>query len=404
MTGVDPGEGRRQGLPVHRGDLKNQPLSNRWRFFRQGGLTLLAAVCWGWCSGAAWAHVSDTSLLRIRIEPERISVEWDADLVSLQRIRPLRTEAGGVVTRRVWEEDSAALGRWIGSLLELRVDGGASDLGSAREAVWESESAAVPEGQWQGAHVKFGFERARGGGQGVIQFSAARLLEGLGPRHSLIAAFVEGDQSEQVVLSREFPGLEYRARVAESSSHGNSPGASWLGLLRLGTEHILSGYDHLLFLVTLLVAARGWRRLVAIITAFTVAHGVTLTLSALEWVRLPDRWVECTIALSIVWVAVENLVAREVASRWLLTFGFGLVHGLGFAGALRELQLPREGLLGSVLSFNLGVEAGQLLFVAAMFPVLWFARGAAWERAFQRSISALAGLLAAVWFVQRWIE
>jgi hypothetical protein len=144
----------------------------------------------------------------------------------------------------------------------------------------------------------------------------------------------------------------------------------------LGVEHIFTGYDHLAFLFGLLVVAgfaslrSGLRYVLGVVTAFTVAHSITLIASGLDWVRLPPRFVEPAIALSIFYVAVENLFVRTPRLRWLLTFGFGLVHGFGFASVLREIGLPPRGLVLSLLSFNVGVEAGQLAVVAAMAPLL----------------------------------
>lgn len=144
----------------------------------------------------------------------------------------------------------------------------------------------------------------------------------------------------------------------------------------LGVEHIFIGYDHIAFLLGLVVIAgakglrRGARDVLAIVTAFTVAHSITLVSAALGWVTLSPRLVEPAIALSILVVAIENLAPREPRGRWALTFGFGLVHGFGFAGALAELGLPARATVPSLLAFNVGVELGQLTVVAAALPVL----------------------------------
>ena len=350
--------------------------------------------------GVVQAHVTDTSLLRVQIEPDVIRVEWNADLLTLQKIRPLARDAEGTFQRETWERESVAFVEWLRTRLELSLDGGESDLGRSEGARWESGSETVGESAMQSAHINFRFEQKRRDDRGAVRVSAEGLLGALGDRHNLIVAFVQGTHSEQAVLNRQFPAIEYTAAAVS----GARPEGSWVQLFRLGIGHILSGYDHLLFLATLLVAAHSWRRLVGIVTAFTVAHGVTLTLSAMGRIQLPGKLVECAIALSIVWVAVENLMKRQVTSRVALTFAFGLVHGLGFAEALRELDLPKQGLLRSVLSFNLGVEAGQLLFVALVFPVLWNVGGGKWELRIQWALSAFAALVALGWFVQRTLQ
>lgn len=149
--------------------------------------------------------------------------------------------------------------------------------------------------------------------------------------------------------------------------------ATYLGL---GVEHILTGVDHLLFVLGLLILAGGqWRRLLATVTAFTAAHSITLALATLGMVTVPQRPVEAAIALSIAFVAVEILRARRgdpgLAARapWLVAFAFGLLHGFGFAGALSEVGLPAGQIPLALLFFNLGVEAGQLAFVAAVLVV-----------------------------------
>lgn len=138
----------------------------------------------------------------------------------------------------------------------------------------------------------------------------------------------------------------------------------------LGFEHILEGWDHLLFVLALVLLIRDARRLIGAITAFTIAHSITLALAALGHLSIPGPPVEATIALSVVFLAVEYLKRREGEPRlserapWIVAFAFGLLHGLGFAGALREIGLPDTDIALALLAFNLGVEAGQLVFVA----------------------------------------
>lgn len=181
----------------------------------------------------------------------------------------------------------------------------------------------------------------------------------------------------------------------------------------LGIEHILLGFDHLLFVLALLLLVRDVRRLVATITAFTIAHSITLVLATLGVLDVPGPPVEATIALSIVFVASEmvhglqgrpGLTARRP---WLVAFAFGLLHGLGFAGALAEVGLPENQIPTSLLFFNVGVEIGQLLFVAAALVALatWtrLARGLALPRPAWAPVVApyLIGGLASFWFIER---
>jgi hydrogenase/urease accessory protein HupE len=150
--------------------------------------------------------------------------------------------------------------------------------------------------------------------------------------------------------------------------------------LVLGVEHILGGIDHLLFILALLILVKGAARLIATVTAFTLAHSLTLAGATLGFVHVPGPPVEATIALSIVFIAAEIVHSRQgkvgLTERfpWIVAFIFGLLHGFGFAGALSEVGLPQSAIPVSLLFFNIGVEIGQLLFIAAVFTVIALAR------------------------------
>lgn len=168
----------------------------------------------------------------------------------------------------------------------------------------------------------------------------------------------------------------------------------------LGIQHIATGYDHLSFLLGLLVATAALRSLVKIVTSFTVAHSITLGLATFDIVVLPSRFTESMIALSILYVAVENLLRKRSLERWKLTFLFGLIHGFGFSNVLREMQLPRANLALTLFSFNLGVEIGQVVFVAMLFPLVDELVKAGWFK-LRVILSIAIGILAMVWFIQR---
>jgi HupE/UreJ protein len=171
----------------------------------------------------------------------------------------------------------------------------------------------------------------------------------------------------------------------------------------LGIEHILTGYDHVLFLLSLLMLGGGLGYLMKTVSAFTIAHSITLSLAVLGAVRLPGQWVESAIALSIVYVAIENFWRKEAAlgRRWLVTFGFGLVHGLGFASILAEFAIQRRDLAVALASFNAGVEIGQVAIVAVAFVILQMLRRWPAEIWVRRLVSAGAAAAGLVWFVQR---
>jgi hydrogenase/urease accessory protein HupE len=171
--------------------------------------------------------------------------------------------------------------------------------------------------------------------------------------------------------------------------------------LLLGIEHILTGYDHIAFLVGLIVIGLSTREVLKIITAFTVAHSITLLLAALQIIRLDSRLVESVIALSICYIALENLFKKKVQYRWLITFCFGLVHGFGFASALQELIVGKANLVLSVVSFNLGVETGQLMIFFILLPVLHLLKQRMEFRRVTQGVSLAIFLLGFTWLIER---
>ena len=216
-------------------------------------------------------------------------------------------------------------------------------------------------------------------------------LADLGPDHRTLARVERGSEVTELTFER---GTVYRVPEAGLGGH-------FLQFLRLGILHIFTGADHVLFLLALLLAGGTFLEVAKVVTAFTAAHSLTLSLAALGLVHLPSRLVESAIAASIVFVALENLLRRGRDRRWLVSFAFGLVHGFGFASVLAEMHLPRAGLVSSLLAFNAGVEVGQVALVAAILPLLaLLRRGAAW-RALATSASALILVMVLFWLGQR---
>jgi hydrogenase/urease accessory protein HupE len=222
----------------------------------------------------------------------------------------------------------------------------------------------------------------------------------LGVDHHTIADIQWPGGAKQVIF-------EKGQREASIATTGNaSPEAQgtdkFIFYVGLGVEHIIGGIDHLLFLLALLALATSLWQTVKIVTAFTVAHSITLSLAALGLVDVPSSIVEPLIAASIVWVAVENLVAPAGAGRrWLIAAVFGLIHGLGFASALSDLDLPRDTLIQALIGFNIGVELGQLAFVAVVMPALVWASQPSRLRRLPQITSVVVALVGAVWLIER---
>jgi hydrogenase/urease accessory protein HupE len=226
------------------------------------------------------------------------------------------------------------------------------------------------------------------------------LLTSLSVGHRHLAAVGTAAESDanattQVVFEAS-PQFDVSASPTTANSHVAGP------LFTLGIEHILTGFDHLMFLFGVILVGGKLRNLLLAITAFTLAHSVTLGLATLGFWAPSPNVVEPAIALSIVYVGVENWFVRDASRRWLLTFPFGLIHGFGFAGALREIALPKAQVPLALLSFNLGVETGQILVLALVLPILlWLRRHPWFVQQGMRSASTLIAISGLVWFVQR---
>jgi len=189
------------------------------------------------------------------------------------------------------------------------------------------------------------------------------LLDSLGAGHRHLARVIVGASQRDEVL------------VAGHTAFDVKPGApkTW-GFLRMGIEHILTGFDHLVFLLGLILLGGRVRTLVGTVTAFTVAHSVTLAVAALGVFSPGSRLVEPAIAITIAYVGIENLFLKEPVGRWRIAFVLGLVHGFGFAGALADLGLQRGQLLPALVLFNVGVEVGQVAVLAVSLPIVLAAR------------------------------
>ena len=172
-------------------------------------------------------------------------------------------------------------------------------------------------------------------------------------------------------------------------------------MLLLGIEHILTGYDHLVFLGCLLLAGGAWRPQLGIVSAFTVAHSITLVLAAMRVVNPPPGFVEPAIAVTIAYVALENLIGDPRRSRWPTAFGFGLIHGFGFAAMLDVLDLPARQWLAAVLAFNVGVEIGQIAVMAVAMPIVIAIARSSWHMRVVRYASSAVLALSLLWFVER---
>ena len=237
------------------------------------------------------------------------------------------------------------------------------------------------------------------------------LFADLDPSHRGMLRIQHGAGSTTAILGPDRPKQQFELAATSRLDQ-------FLAYGREGIWHILIGFDHILFLISLLLPAvflrgRGtWMPaprfapvfwdVLRIVTAFTLAHSITLSLAALSVVSLPSRLVESTIALSVALAALNNLWPAVGGRRWIVAFGFGLIHGFGFASVLADLGLPRDALVLALVGFNLGVEAGQLAIVGLFLPVAYGLRHTwIYRRMIFTGGSALIALVAAVWMMER---
>lgn len=203
-------------------------------------------------------------------------------------------------------------------------------------------------------------------------------------------------------MTEEFRAALKRQRMRRLAAKPSQE--RFLLFIKAGIEHIIpKGLDHILFVLGLFFSSIFLRKLLWQVTAFTLAHTITLALAALDIVQIPASVIEPLIALSIVWIAVENCVFKQT-SKWRppIIFGFGLLHGLGFASVLSEYGLPQGSFMSSLLAFNIGVEVGQLLVLVAAAILVWFIRHKKWYRQrIQIPASIMIALVGLFWFFER---
>jgi hydrogenase/urease accessory protein HupE len=261
----------------------------------------------------------------------------------------------------------------IGKFIQKRVD-----LQNAEGQTCPSSVVSVGEDPTNPSDSKAVLRMDCSGVPGPIFYNPFRLINPQGPRAKhLVSIGEKGDESnltEAQRMGREpapgqvmiFPGDP----MIDLSKPLLTPWELAPKFLAAGVEHIMTGYDHLCFLLAVVLwASRAWP-VIKIVTAFTVSHSITLSLAALQVVDLPSEWTEIAIALSIIYVSLENFFTRKVDGRWRDTFFFGFVHGFGFASGLIELGVPQRAIVPALASFNIGVEFGQIGVVLVVIPLL----------------------------------
>jgi hydrogenase/urease accessory protein HupE len=346
------------------------------------------SAVWLACAVAMLGHNPDTSYARVEIRKDKIETKLTYDIFTLLSIVPLDDNKDGQVSKDELTGHLPQIAAFLDERIDLVVNGDneTETLGRIDGFVWPPEAGeAIPEADYHSQngliHFRFVRELAEVPQSVALWFD---FFETFGDRHSVIGAFALDGAEDEVLFTKYEPEFTYETGWQATPSSANPttakppsqpspsrgpalPRRIWQ-FFRLGVEHIFFGYDHICFLIALIVVSK-FREIVKIVTSFTIAHSITLILATLDVFRLPTRLVETCIAATIVYVALENLWVKDTRHRWWLTFFFGLIHGFGFANVLREGGLPTEGLVRCLLSFNVGVECGQLLIALALLPL-----------------------------------
>jgi hydrogenase/urease accessory protein HupE len=350
-------------------------------------------------------HNPDTSYARVKIEPDRIETRLTYDVFTLLKITPLDDSRDGQLQRSELAAYAPRIAEFLRSKIGLAIsdEDESADLGEFVGFVWPSDMGEVIAGaDFHSANglIHFDFLRQVNEPPEVVAI-AFGFFDVFTERHTVLGVFeCQGDKYETSFTNFE-DSFEYVTGFEPARPQTqHTLGERLWRFFKMGVEHIFLGYDHICFLIALIVVSR-FREIVKIVTSFTIAHSITLILATLDVVRLPTRLIETCIAATIVYVAVENLWVKDTRHRWLLTFFFGLIHGFGFANVLREMGLPTVGLIRCLLSFNLGVECGQLVIATCLLPLAYALTRWKYGHIVAMGISILLGLFGTVWFVER---
>ena len=348
---------------------------------------LWALLLFSFCASAS-AHNPGMTVATVIVEEHRTLIEISIKGSDLERAAgvDLLDPKGQVDPERLARAAAA-----IGTHLRATTD---VEAGSAVCPLEVVELVAVEDG------ILAILETPCGAADAGLSYSS-RLLQQTNPATIQHVVLLKGDDAIPVALTRERNRLEIQAPLPLMEVAAR--------YLVSGAKHIFVGYDHVAFLIALLLWARSVWAVVKVVTAFTLAHSITLSLSALDLVNLPGGLIEPLIAASVVAVAVENFFNRRIERRWRIAFFLGLIHGFGFAGVLRDFGLPQDALLIALAFFNIGVEIGQVAIVAVVVALLLFvdrlaARGPvapARQPALVYACSALIAGLGGYWFIER---
>jgi hypothetical protein len=358
-------------------------------------LALLTAAC------SAHAHIASNGFLNIKVDDAHVSGSMELAIRDAELAVGLDHDGNGKVTWGELKSSQMALQNYVLGHLHLAGNGGPCPLAFGSVEVNERVDGSY---LW----LPFTADCRAAAERFSIDY---RMLDAEDPSHRGLLTLTSDGAAQTAVLGGAAQPRQFKLKDPVAWS-------AFMEYLHAGIWHILSGIDHLLFLLSLLLPAVLMRRqkrweavpfaapafvnILKVVTAFTLAHSITLSLAAFDVIRLPSRLTESVIAASIIVAALNNIFPKVTEGRWRIAFAFGLLHGFGFASVLAEMGLPKGARLISLVAFNLGVEAGQLAVVLAVMPVAYLLRSTAfYRRAVMPWGSSAIACLALVWLVQR---
>ena len=361
-------------------------------------------VILSFCSPGAHAHKASDSYLALQVADKKIEGQWDIALRDLDVAIGLDRDGNGEIT---WDEiraKHADIEAYALSRLSLSSAGAPCPTKATQHLIDDHTDGAY-------AVLKFSAECAAPIDVLDVKYG---LLFDVDPQHKGLLKLDSRGQTSTAIFSPD--NAKQQLQLVESGKV-----RQFVDYVRHGVWHIWIGFDHVLFLLSLLLPAvliisgRQWLPaenfksafvdVLKIVTAFTLAHSLTLTLASLQIVSLPSRWVESAIAASVVIAALNNVLPLFQGRRWVAALLFGLVHGFGFASVLSDLGLPQSSLLLALVGFNVGVEIGQLAIVGIFLPVAYLLRR---TRFYRRVVfdagSIMIALIASVWLMERALD
>ena len=364
-------------------------------------LALMVGLC---MPSGAFAHKPSDSYLAFQVAGNTVSGQWDIALRDLEYAIGLDANGDGEITWGELKAKHADIAAYALSRLTLRVDSRPCPLRASTHLVDDHSDGAY-------AVLRFAADCPPSATAPQVLEIDYSLFFDFDTQHEGLLRLASEAGTLTGVFSAERRTQRFELRAASAMEQ-------FLAFARQGVWHIWIGFDHILFLLSLLLPAvmfyhRGrWQSVerfrpafwdvVRVVTSFTLAHSITLSLAALEIISLSSRLVESTIALSVVLAALNNLRPVVEERRWVMAFVFGLIHGFGFASVLADLGLPRDSLLLALVGFNLGVEAGQLAIVSAFLPLAFLLRATPLYRSgIMTGGSVLIAMVASIWMVER---